>query len=126
MNTDDMRAIVAQITYKPGWSIALVEKEGDRPYLQVSVGEGAEAAMCAVTRQRPYAWDGGKRWLSPHMCRQEIVGQCFGAFKDAEDHELREWFRYKGAAIYGPHIDPDELIEVSLLTNTREQKVEEC
>lgn len=54
-------------------------------------------------------WRSGKRYLSVHMCRQEVVGAVFGLIKDAEVHEIHEWFRYRGASIFNPHLDPDAL-----------------
>ena len=47
------------------------------------------------------------------MCRQEVVGAAFSLIKDAEEHELREWFRYCGAAIFNPHLDPDALARLA-------------
>lgn len=112
--------ITSKITYKPGWSIALhvegVFGNGDRPYIQVVVDETAEAALCPFSGKRE-GWKGGKKYLSYHMCRQEIVGAVLGAFKDAEMHEIHEWFKYKGRAIYNPHLDPDALAEFAVLRN---------
>ena len=47
------------------------------------------------------------------MCRQEVVGVVFSAIEKAELHEMREFFRYRGASIYNPHIDPDVLVAVA-------------
>lgn len=47
------------------------------------------------------------------MCRQEVVGAVFGAIRAAEEHEMKEWFTYKGARIFNPHLDPDVLAEVA-------------
>lgn len=110
MNLEEIAQLVAAVTYKPGWSIAF-KADPDRPYIQISVAETAEAALSPFTGERT-AWRGGKRYLSVHMCRQEIVGACLGAIKDAEMHELHEWFKYRGRSIYNPHIDPDALVEV--------------
>ena len=119
MKLDEMYEIVKAITYKPGWRIDLHldrtvvdgAPRASRPYIQISVDATAEAAKCPFTGQVA-AWKGGKRYLSEHMCRQEIVGACLGAFKDAEMHEIHEWFKYKGRSIYNPHIDPDALVEL--------------
>jgi hypothetical protein len=101
----EMREIIESITYKHGWEIEL--DHDDRPYIQLRV-----IGTDSVTHQRT-VWKSGKRYLSPHMCRQEIVGAVFGLIKDAEEHEMREWFRYKGASIFNPHLDPDALAEVA-------------
>lgn len=107
MTDAEMHEIVNAITYKPGWSIDL-RWAYDLPYIQISVSN----SMCASTGV-PAPWKSGKRYLSKHMCRQEIVGVVFGLIKDAEEHETREWFRYRGAAIFNPHLDPDVLAEVA-------------
>lgn len=110
MDIPEMSALVASCSYKPGWSIILSD-DGDRPYIQVCVDETAEAARSPFD-DSICAWKGGKRYLSLHMCRQEVVSAVFGAIKDAEMHEIHEWFKYKGRSIYNPHTDPDALAEL--------------
>ncbi len=114
MTFEDMTAIAAAIAYKPGWKLLLRRDAGQRPYLQLEVDRSALASLDATTRdgsRKP--WRSGKRYLSKHMCRQEIVGAAFGLIRDAEEHEMREWFRYCGAAIYCPHLDPAALVDVA-------------
>lgn len=106
MTFQEMRDLMWHISYKPGWSLHLVQ-EGDRPYLQWQV-QGADS----VTHQ-PVVWSTGKRYLSYHMCRQEVVSAAFSLALSAEEHEVREWFRYKGASIYNPHLDPEALAELA-------------
>ena len=95
---------IRNIKYKPGWEIILGD-DGDRLFLQVEAttldAEPCSAPIGGVYHEE-VTWKGGKRYLSPHMCRQEIVGICFDLLKAAEDHELREWFRYRGTRIYCP------------------------
>lgn len=56
----------------------------------------------------------GRKWLlSPWMTDAEIVQTAFKAVLTAVEHEAREQFRYKGAAIFGPHMDLDKLVELS-------------
>lgn len=114
MNTDEIDNLIRSISYKPGWSIHYgKDKEFDhsRTYLQVTVSETAEASMDSRPPHTRKAWKGAKHYLSPHMCRQEIIGVAFGAIRAAEDHEMREWFRYRGVSIYNPHLDPDFLAD---------------
>lgn len=109
MNIHQILHIVSQVTYKPNWCFR-VKREGDRsgrPYIQVEVTD----TLDSVTGEATW-WRGGKHYLSFHMCRQEVVGVCYKAIQEAEVHEMREWFRYRGASIYNPHIDPDALVEV--------------
>jgi hypothetical protein len=54
-------------------------------------------------------WKTGKKHISPQSCRQEVVALVYESIVAAEMHEIREWFRYKGAAIFNPHLDPDVL-----------------
>lgn len=113
MNKNEIEDIVGQCSYKPNWGIRVgVDLVSNRLYLQVYVNEYAEAAISSHDGV-VQPWSGGKRWLSEFMCRQEIVGAVFAAYKDAEMHEIHEWFRYKGASIYNPHLDPDVLVGIA-------------
>lgn len=109
LTLDDIKDIVSKVTYKDGWTIQVYEGHG-RSYIQVSVD--ASVGICSVSKQNT-AWKSGKHYLSPYMCKQEIVGVCFAAIKASEEHEMREWFRYKGASIFNPHLDPDQLVELA-------------
>lgn len=113
-----MKEIVSAVSYKPGWTLHIGRDitSNSRPYLQVCVSEAAEASLSPFDGTRT-AWRGGKRYLSARMCRQEIVGACFGAIRDAEEHEMKEWFRYRRRSIYNPHLDPDALAEVAVRKN---------
>lgn len=128
MDLHEMRTLVEACTYKPGWLIKfnagdkkwLPDVAGgayhyDRPYVQIEVTEEAEASMesSGPNKYERNGWKGGKKYLSPHMCRQEIVGVVWAAIKDAEMHEASEWFRYNGASIYNQHLNPDVLAEIA-------------
>lgn len=113
MTVEQVAHILSLTSYKPGWKW-LLGQDGDRNYLQLSVGVESDATLDAHKRDGTRTpWKSGKRILSPHMCRQEIVGTLFDLIKAAEMHEIHEWFRYKGASIYNPHLDPDVLAEVA-------------
>lgn len=111
----EMINLVKSCTYKPGWRAVFKVDRGStpgRPYIQIEVSTEAEASFNVQTGERQ-EWRGGKHYLSLHMCRQEVVGAVYGAIRAAEEHEMREWFRYKGASIYNPHLDPEVLAEVA-------------
>ena len=123
MNLNEMRALIEQIEYKPGWSIlfALDKKSGGRPYIQV----------CGRTQDSRYMndptlvnWRGAKAYLSEHMCVNEIVEEAFHLLQRAEIHELKEWFRFDGEVIHSPHQDPRELA-VFMYRNPRAINVRE-
>lgn len=63
---------------------------------------------------------GGKIYLSEHMTDSEIVRKAFQAFQAYEEHECREWFRYIGRQVFGPHISVQALWEVSERLDIRE------
>ncbi|WGD31670.1 hypothetical protein AncyloWKF20_07580 [Ancylobacter sp. WKF20] len=113
MTNEEILSIISRITYKPGWSV-LMGFDGDRPFIQAEVDETAEASLDSAKRDGSRTpWKSAKRYLSRHMCRQEVVGAVFGLLKDAELHEIHEWFRYRGASIFNPHLDPDVLATVA-------------
>lgn len=122
MTFDEMNELVYACTYKPGWHIILAFD--GRPFIQLSVSVETEAALDSHKRDGTRTpWKSGKRYLSLHMCRQEVVGAVFALIKDAEMHEVHEWFRYKNASIYNPHLDPDALVTIATRKasfNTRE------
>ncbi len=114
MKLEEILRIVQTVTYKPGWTIhAEISKRGFVE-VQIGVDDTTEASIDAQKRDGTRTpWKGGKKYLHEHMCYQEIVGACFGMIEDAEIHEMREWFRLAGRAIYNPHIDPRVLWRVA-------------
>lgn len=112
----EMEDIVKKITYKPGWTIDfhIDHHRGSSPYVQIAVDERSDASLDSQKRDGTRTpWKSGKRYLSQFMTRQEIVGTIFDLIKAAELHEAHEWFRYKNASIYNPHLDPDVLANVA-------------
>lgn len=85
--------------------------EGDHYFLQVEF-DAYNGWDQTTTRQK------GRKWLlSEHMTRNEVVQTCFLAVMTAAEHEVRENFRYKGRAIFGPHWDPNVLWKMSRREN---------
>lgn len=111
MNHIEINNIVRNCTYKPGWYIEFVF-QANRPYIQI------QATTLDSVTHTPITWKSGKTYLSEFMCRQEIVSAVYAAIEKAELHEIREFFRYKGASIYNPHLDPDILVEVAKNKNS--------
>ena len=100
----EVSAVLAAVAYK-GWSFNLLEEAG-RLYLRVSF----VARDCRVSLETEQK---GRKWvLSPHMTRSEVVMTAFKAVLTAEEHEAREAFTYRGAAVFGPHLDVDALVDV--------------
>jgi hypothetical protein len=105
--------LVTDITYKDGYFITVRLSPEGRLYMQV---------ICqrkdAVTGEMGVG-KGGKCYLSQFMTDQEIVQNAFGLFKAYEEHECREFFKFRGRRIYGPHISLEALIEVADRTTYR-------
>jgi hypothetical protein len=107
----DIRAVVDQIGYRDDYRFRVA---GD-----VAAG-GDGRVFLQLQHYRPdadtgaMAWGGGgKSYLSPHMTASEIVRRALGAAIAYEEHEVREFFRYRGARVFGPHISVDALVEVA-------------
>lgn len=103
LTKEQLKDIVDQCSYED-WLIQL-RYDGDRPYLQVRVN-----GRDNVTG-KPLEWTGRKWMLSYHMCKQEVVRTAFKAVLTAMQHEVEELFKYRGVAIYNPHLDPDALVD---------------
>jgi hypothetical protein len=99
--------VLDKVEYAP-WVIEL-HLDGARFYLQVH----AKDEVCNTTGEK-ISWKGRKWFLSPHMTTTEIVLTAFGAVKMATAHELREKFKYRGAAVFGPHLSVDAVADLML------------
>ena len=98
----DFDALISQITYKHGW-LFCVKQDHRGVYLQIEVTEQAAIAEDPFTGAIT-PWSGAKHYLSEHMCDSEVVGTVFDAIRRAEEHEMREWFRFKNRTIFNPHM----------------------
>lgn len=101
-----IKSIQDDINYKLGYRLLCERDKADpqgRWYFQVECERpDAYTGEMGVGR-------GGKAYLSPHMTPSELVRVAFGLFKSYEEHECREFFKYAGRAVFGPHIDIDAL-----------------
>lgn len=114
MTLDETREILKTIAYKD-WRFHLGEHKGVR-WLQLRFN-----APDSVTG-KPHAQHGRKWLLSEHMTKSEIVLTAFKAVLTAEEHEIREAFKYFGQAIFNPHINVDQFLEISHLVDIRTPK----
>lgn len=107
MTIEEIMEVVHSATF-PGYEF-LVFLDGDRPVLQV------EFYAPDLKTGEPSFQKGRKWFLSYHMTKSEVVSTAFKAVLTAVEHEVRETFRYKGRAIFGPHFDVDALVSFSTL-----------
>src|SRR5258708_5406117 len=114
MTPDEIRRIIAQdirVTHQP-YGYFKVGPDEDL-YLQVVF-----PALLGMSVDHPVS---GRKWrLSTHMTKGEIVQTALLAVIQAQEHEIREHFLYKGKAIFGPHYDVDVL--ATLLGPSREDR----
>lgn len=101
----DFTQIISEVKYGT-WDFYLGE-DTDRLYLQVQFNE-TDSVTGKMERQ--YC---RKFYLSSHMVKQEVVRTAWKAIEAAVLHEASEHFKYKGRAIYGPHLSPDALWKVA-------------
>jgi hypothetical protein len=65
----------------------------------------------------------GRKWyVSSYATQGEIVQTALKAILTAEEHEVRERFKYKGVAIFGPHLDPNSLVTIRHMVKREEKK----
>ena len=111
MSLQDAEAILADVEML-GKSFA-IGRMGDGYYIQIVYTE-EDVITGEVAEQH------GRKWyVSSWATRGEVVQTAFKAALTSAEHQVREWFRYKGEAIFGPHHDLDALVEIC-----REGKVE--
>lgn len=89
----------------PGMSFHLFRRP-DYAYMQIEF-QTIDTAMGGVVIHK------GRKWLlSQHMTRSEVVQTALKAVLTVLEHEARENFKYRGAAIFGPHFDVDALSDI--------------
>jgi len=106
MRYSDLKKIVSQIRYKD-WQFFL-ENRKDCFLLQIRFLD-----YDADKPNTDKTWQHCRKWfISRHACKAEVVRTAFKAVVAAEEHEVGENFRYRGARIHSPHLDPDVLVRV--------------
>lgn len=107
LNKSDVEAILEDITIgaigSKGW--IFLGEMGNGYYLQHQYyGTDSVAGGDRLCK--------GRKWyISPHSCKSEIVLTALKAVITNAEHEARESFKYKGKAIFGPHMNVDKLLE---------------
>lgn len=106
MTIIEMQEILLSLQYKD-WEFHLIE-ENNTAFLQLRFKD-----MCACRDSAPLMEHRCRKWrLSLRATRSEIVQTAFAAVLLAEEHEIRERFRYRGRAVYGPHFNVDDLVNL--------------
>ncbi|MCB1998780.1 MAG: hypothetical protein KDG57_23375 [Rhodoferax sp.] len=108
MNRPQAEVILAFIKF-PGYNFRVVGMfDGRMPtYLQASF-----MAPCNVDSGEPVQQRTRKWLLSAHMTPSELVQTAFKCVLTSQEHEAREQFTYRGAAVFGPHFDVEALVSM--------------
>lgn len=101
---EDVQQILANVAYKQGWHLRVIEKRSD-------------VVLCQWLFSAPDINDGGipvlqscRKWfVSLYSTDSEVIRTAYLAVVQAEMHELNENFTYKGARLFDPHTDLDAL-----------------
>lgn len=104
MTNERAETILGQVSY-PGYAFR-VTGDFQRPtHLQAVFAAPCSTQGGTVTTQSTRKW-----LLSRHMTPSELVQTAFKCVLTSMEHETRELFKYKGAAIFGPHFDVERLV----------------
>ena len=103
MNFEEIEALVKRVNY-PGFDIRVSIGHGGWFVQATFLSHDSTGAVAEMVTQ----WT--RRWLlSPYMTKSEVVQTVFKMVMTANEHEVRENFKYNGRAIFGPHHDVDVL-----------------
>ncbi len=103
INSDDsVLKILGQVSYKD-WDFVTILDNGYRIHIEFI--DHNELQIC-------------REWILPSITPSDIVKTAWMAIQAAEEHEMRENFRYRGKRIFSPHFDVDKMAEFSKLENT--------
>lgn len=98
-----LKEIVGSISYRQDYSLRF-STDSAGWFLQLDVWR-----RDSVTGE--YGWGHSpKAHVSDKLSRSDIVRTAFGLCKAYEEHETREFFKYKGVRVFSPHQDVEALV----------------
>jgi hypothetical protein len=112
MLIDEMSAVLQEVSF-PGYEFAVAQSAHGFIYMFASYDE-ADTITGIVERQYTRRWP-----LSPEMSKSEIVSTAFKCAITSMEHKTREWFLYRGRAVYQPHYNVDVLWDICEQRETR-------
>ena len=117
MNRQQADAILRLVRF-PGYTFRVVGLfDGHIPtYLQASFMAPCAVEGGGLLLQRTRKWQ-----LSSHMIPSELVQTALKCVLTSLEHEAREHYTYRGAAIFGPHFDVEALVRIADRRDIREE-----
>lgn len=116
LKLEEIVAIVKEIKFLD-WKFFIMEK-GDGFLLQIKFF----AADSTQPGAEPVLQSCRKWYISSHSVKAEVVRTAWKAVEAAVLHEAQEEFKYRGVAIFNPHLDPDDQIRDRRLSTRPAQK----
>lgn len=112
-----VRAVLDLIEYDERYQFLVRTRENAYGIGPAAVGIELQVRRPDAITGEPGVGYGGVRRLSPHASRSDVVRTAFGAVLAYNEHETREFFRYRGAQIFGPHGDVEALVQAAQVTD---------
>jgi hypothetical protein len=100
MNIEQAINVCDRITYKKGWQ---VETRHLRDMLCIRLSFLAECAVTGKSEVQVCSTHTFPDFVLHHMDERSWCNKMLWVFRQAEEHELREFFKLDGVAIYDPH-----------------------
>lgn len=119
LDRDKLNTILGNVEYQDWAFRVLPANEG----WNVQVAFFAEDNNAPMGMGKLVAQYGRKWYVSRFATESEVVQTALKAILTALEHEAREQFKYKGRALFGPHLDVNALMEIADKTQMREARV---
>ncbi len=100
MTFDELKKVLGQITYKPGIQWNAIENRALIEFNIAAMVEDADKFGDTILITQKNIWT--PEWIS-FVDEQEVVLMVRNLFKKFEDHEVDEWFRFRGKKLFDPH-----------------------
>lgn len=105
LTLDEIQSVLKNINFKDFNFVAEPVNMGF--YLQIYTNE------IDVGTGRSNLMSGRKWFVSEYASKNEIVRTAFKAVLTWQEHESREFFKYKNLSIFSPHLNIDDLVALS-------------
>lgn len=117
MNMSLLQKILSDLSMKqtptlPSTAFRFGQLDGSGYWIQVVVGDSREE------------WKGRKWLISFHSTESEVILTALKAVLTFLEHEVRESFLYKNLALFHPHPNLDDLLEIADRKQLRDKGIQ--
>jgi hypothetical protein len=117
MTAMTLEVILGNISLPAGWTVR-TQAKGDGWNVQILfVAPDAQTGVQKMQHCR-------KWYVSSWATHSEVVRTVYKAGLAALEHEFDETFRYRGVAIYDPHLDVEDMVENTRTSTDRDVRPE--